>query len=186
MSKHTTLDVRVSHVRRVTATTSQIVTANGVVYKTSPRGTANRDAALYEPMRPDLVKSARLTLTAGGYVSEIGAGVALKAGEELRTDEEWAESRLRTLAPRGTVLTTIVRHVSQSGMQRAIQVVGVDGDRVPIDLTYYIACIGLWKIHPNHPGLKVNGAGMDMAYHVVHTLARRLYGDGYALDHRTI
>jgi hypothetical protein len=37
-----------------------------------------------------------------------------------------------------------------------------------------------------HDGLKVSGAGMDMAYHVVHSLASVLYGDGYALNHRAI
>lgn len=111
---------------------------------------------------------------------------------ETKAEREAAErraalGRLRIVFPEGSTVTTIVRHVSDSGMQRAIQIVGVDAEDGAIeDYTYLLIRAGLWKRHRNQPGVTVNGAGMDMGYHVVHTLARHLYGDGYALQHRSL
>lgn len=94
---------------------------------------------------------------------------------------------LQDFFPEGSTVYTVIRHTSQSGMQRAIQILAVDktyGDIV--DVSHYVAEAGLFSRHPKHPGLKVNGAGMDMAYHVAYTLARTLYGDGYALTQRAL
>lgn len=35
-----------------------------------------------------------------------------------------------------------------------------------------------------HNGIKVEGAGMDMGFHLVYSLSQRLFGDGYKLSHR--
>lgn len=92
---------------------------------------------------------------------------------------------LRSIFRPGSTVTTVVRHVSQSGMSRAIQVLGVYGGNVD-DLTYLVVAAGIGKRHPRHPGLMVKGAGMDMAWKVTYDLAHALYGDGYALNNRTL
>lgn len=108
-----------------------------------------------------------------------------KADRE-RAERDGALKRLRIVFPEGSTVTTIVRHVSDSGMH-AIQIVGVDPEDGAIeDYTYLLIRAGLWKRHRNQPGVTVNGCGMDMGYHVVHTLARHVYGDGYALKHRAL
>jgi hypothetical protein len=45
-----------------------------------------------------------------------------------------------------------------------------------------------WKFDQVHGGVKVDGAGMDMGFHLVYTLSQVLYGaqEGYALKQRWI
>ena len=49
---------------------------------------------------------------------------------------------------------------------------------------YYVEELELAKRHKHKPGLVVQGWGMDMGYHLAQNLAKALYGDGYALEHR--
>lgn len=89
---------------------------------------------------------------------------------------------LKKLFPKGSTVYTILRHVSASGMSRRISTVS------SLDLAgnpdYYIEQLGLAKRHKHKPGLVIEGCGMDMGYHLAHTLASALYGDGHALEHR--
>lgn len=104
---------------------------------------------------------------------------------ELTAEQARTRETLRGIFPKGSTVTTIVRHVSQSGMQRAIQVLGVYGGNVD-DVTYLVVAAGIGKRHPRQPGLKVDGMGMDMAWHTAYRIAEALYGDGYALNNRTL
>lgn len=89
---------------------------------------------------------------------------------------------LKKLFPKGSTVYTILRHVSASGTSRRISVIS------SLDLAanpdYYVEQLNLAKRHKHKPGLVIEGGGMDMGYHLAHTLARALYGDGYALHHR--
>ncbi len=85
---------------------------------------------------------------------------------------------LRKEFPIGGVVHTVLRHVSKSGMTRAISVVAVSGGE-SYDLSYRVARVLGYKIDPRWGGLKVGGSGMDMGYHVAYSLSRALYSDGF-------
>ena len=90
---------------------------------------------------------------------------------------------LRAWFPKGSTVYTILRHVSRSGMRRQIGVVAILG---PDDIRHpnYAVSTALGYRLSDGDGVIVYGAGMDMGFHLVHSLALKLYGDGYALNHR--
>ena len=90
----------------------------------------------------------------------------------------------------GDTVFTITDHVSQSGTTRHIRLVSLHDDKGG----------KIWPSHPNwmvgealgykvkrskmgNDCLVVSGGGMDMGYHVVDTLSRKLFGEGYKLQH---
>jgi hypothetical protein len=80
----------------------------------------------------------------------------------------------RTNLPRVYV---IQRHRSQSGMTRHLALyVNVDG--AMHDVTRYAATVLGWKLNADRDGIKVEGAGMDMHFHTVYVLGRKLYPKG--------
>jgi hypothetical protein len=88
----------------------------------------------------------------------------------------------RKLSP-GDTLYTILRHVSQSGMQRTISVVRAGNGEIE-SLDYLIARLGYtWKKSSTGYGIKVNGAGMDMGFHLVYGISSIVFEDGYAIKH---
>jgi hypothetical protein len=88
-----------------------------------------------------------------------------------------AIAKLRELLPPGSTVYTILRHVSRSGMSRSISAVVVeDGEPVVIDYLVRHA-LGLTFDRTNG-GLKVQGGGMDMGFHVVYSLSYALYPNG--------
>lgn len=106
----------------------------------------------------------------------------------LVTTESAAHARLAELLTPDTLVYTTLRHVSTSGMTRWITPwIIVDGK--PFDLSWLIVQAGWGKETRTHDGLKVEGCGMDMGFHLVYTLSRRLHGGpntdgGYALRHQ--
>jgi hypothetical protein len=94
------------------------------------------------------------------------------------TKAEVAEARemLTRLCPPGTKVYTVLRHVSRSGMLRHISLfVMHEGDIRPI--TWSAArVLGYPLASTGHHALKVGGAGMDMGFHVVHSLSYALHG----------
>ena len=104
------------------------------------------------------------------------------------TERDDAIAQLRQAFPVGSTVSTVVRHVSQSGMQRAIVVLAIDTDSGEIvNVSWQVARALGWSLHSKYDGVKVNGCGMDMAFHLVYTLSSVLHdGNGYALNVRNV
>lgn len=78
--------------------------------------------------------------------------------------------------------------VSSSGMSRKMRVFAIS-DGLLCNVTYNVGLVLGWPISDNKYGqrvIKVDGTGMDMAFHLVNCLAYALHNDGYALKHETI
>ncbi|HYE77817.1 MAG TPA: hypothetical protein VEI97_07515 [bacterium] len=108
--------------------------------------------------------------------------------------EEKAEAiaRLRELLPHGSRVYTVLRHVSSSGMSRRIDLYTIR-DNEPVFLTGYVGK-ALGYRHDRKGGLVVGGCGMDMGFHLVHSLSYAIHGmekhdakgderSGYTLRH---
>jgi len=97
-----------------------------------------------------------------------------------KTEINEAKTDLRALCPPGTTVYTIIRHVSQSGMQRAIDcyIFPGDYDRRPQWVGRLVAKATNTPWNEKHGGVKVNGCGMDMCYHLVNSLSYALHGYG--------
>jgi hypothetical protein len=95
-----------------------------------------------------------------------------------------AAARLREWLKPGDTVYCILRHKSASGMQRIIQLVKWDKEADRFLFLGYNAAAALgWTYSDSHEGVKVDGAGMDMGFHLVYTLAAVLFdGNGYALE----
>lgn len=90
-------------------------------------------------------------------------------------DESLAKLR-KGLSPRDSVYTCL-RNVSRSGMSRRITVHVVhDGEL--LDITWHVHNVTGFSMRDGQ--LIVNGCGMDMGFHVVYTLGRYLFPDGFA------
>lgn len=94
----------------------------------------------------------------------------------MMTETNWLEE-LRQMLPPGTTVHAIVRHVSRSGMSRSITLlIDREGDMFILD--WLLVKAGLGKLDQKHDGIKVQGCGMDMAFHLVYELGRTLYPNG--------
>jgi hypothetical protein len=104
-----------------------------------------------------------------------------------KAEREDAILKLREWLKPGDTVYTILRHVSRSGMQREIGIV-IFKDGVDLHPNYAVALAVNVRTNKDGDGVVVGGAGMDMGYHVVHTLSRVLWPDtarpGYDLTHR--
>lgn len=85
---------------------------------------------------------------------------------------------LRKMLSVGTTVYTILRHVSRSGMQRAISVMIVK-DNKPHDISYLVSKALGWKLHRKQYGVKVDGCGMDMGFHLVYSLSSVIFRNGF-------
>ena len=106
---------------------------------------------------------------------------------QAEQDRQEAITELRKIFPKGSTVGVIIRHVSRSGMQRTISVMTVKGEIRNVS-SLAARALGWSMNYGFHDGVKVNGAGMDMGFHLVYSLAQTLYGgrEGYALKHRQI
>jgi hypothetical protein len=95
-------------------------------------------------------------------------------------EKQEAIQRLQEVFKKGDTLFTQLEHVSRSGMMRHIKVRQLKNDR-PLDWTYLISKALDWKISDKTYGIKVGGCGMDMGFHLIYTLSRELFNDGYAI-----
>ena len=106
--------------------------------------------------------------------------------------------KLRNWFPKGSTVHCTVQSVSRSGMSRVISIQGYwrdENGKVALDektgepwqvFPNYAASLALdWPlVKGSRDGVKVSGCGMDMCFHLVHTLSSILYGDGCSLSHR--
>ena len=114
---------------------------------------------------------------------------SIKAQLRGITDQELAREELVkeyfSGAERATVYT-ILRRVSSSGMTRHISLKIAQGGEI-YDITYNVALALGEKLHSvdGFNTLKVNGAGMDMGFHLVYNLSSVLFAGqeraGYVL-----
>lgn len=103
------------------------------------------------------------------------------------TEKEQADAmeQLKVLFPEKSTVTTLVRHVSQSGTSRSISVLAIQDGAIE-DVSYLVRRVVERDLDRRHGGVKVSGAGMDMTFALVYDLAHKLYGNGYALNKRNI
>ncbi len=98
-------------------------------------------------------------------------------------------SYLKSMLNKDDIIHTQLCHVSQSGMTRHIKV-RLIRDNIPLDLSFHTSRALDWAMAKDkfgdRNGIRVGGCGMDMGFHMIYTLARVLYGDGYALKERYI
>jgi hypothetical protein len=102
--------------------------------------------------------------------------------KEKDLERERALKQLRTIARRtGYKFYCVLRHVSRSGMFRAISIYA-KGKEGLIWCDGYIARAGIFKMTKNRSyqdGLAVSGCGMDMGFHVVYEVSRTMYPKGF-------
>ncbi len=95
-----------------------------------------------------------------------------------------ATEALRGILKPGDRVYTVLRHVSASGMSRCISIkVCRDGTIGTLD-GMVARALG-YRTSPKHGGCIVTGAGMDMGFHLVYNLGRRLWPDGTPEPHGT-
>lgn len=107
------------------------------------------------------------------------------------TDQELAREELLKDYFNGESFTvyTILRKVSSSGMTRHISLKVAEGSNI-FDITYLVAKALGDKVSSvnGYNTIKVQGAGMDMGFHLVYSLSSVLYHGqdraGYVLSHR--
>jgi hypothetical protein len=94
---------------------------------------------------------------------------------------EWLQEMRAEIKP-GDTITTVLRGVSASGMSRHIDVYRfyVKDGKVRRDwLSPRVAAVCGFTFDDSKDCLKVKGCGMDMGYHVVYSLSRVLFTDGF-------
>ena len=105
--------------------------------------------------------------------------------KQATTERDESITRLREWIKPGDTVYTVLEHVSRSGMQREIRVLLA---RTADDGRIYF-------IHPNHAigkalgyrqgkrdGLIVGGCGKDMGFHIVYSLSRVLFPEGFGIE----
>lgn len=100
-----------------------------------------------------------------------------KEGERLLREQ--ARKQLRDLCPPGTMVYTSLKQVSRSRMSRQIDVFVTEGGSIR-DITGLVS-IAAGITQGKHGHLVVGGCGMDMGFHVVYSLGRALYPEGFKL-----
>lgn len=95
-----------------------------------------------------------------------------------RAERAEALDRLQRWLSPGDTVYCILRHVSRSGMQRTIQTVKLE-DGQPLYLGYNVARVIGASYDDKREGVKVDGCGMDMGFHIVYSLSRVLFPLGF-------
>lgn len=100
-------------------------------------------------------------------------------------EREEAVAALRAAIKPGDTVYTILRHVSRSGRQRVIDVYTIK-DNQPVCWSWTAAQACGFNYDRNHEGIKVGGCGMDMGFHLVYSMGRSLFPDGFAPSEKAI
>lgn len=87
-----------------------------------------------------------------------------------------AKQSLKRLIKPGSTVYTACTHVSRSGMMRYIKCYIVKKNEI-VNIDWYIERVTGYKSH-DYKGLKVQGCGMDMGFHLVYSLGRCLWPKG--------
>ena len=81
----------------------------------------------------------------------------------------------------GDIVYTNVVNVSRSGMSREITAY-VMRENCPVNISASVATVVGWTANRMTGAVKVGGCGMDMGFHLVYTLSRFLFPDGFKVD----
>ena len=100
-----------------------------------------------------------------------------------KQDTAHARERLGEMLTPGTTVYTTVNTVSRSGMSRTLRVF-VSKDNEIRDITWMVAALLGESIKEG--AVRVQGGGMDMGFHVVYSLGRKLFPEGFAPSERGI
>ena len=93
-----------------------------------------------------------------------------------KTEIAEAKANLRKWIKPGDTVHTILDHVSSSGMSRDIRVVLLrDGEATHPNYSVSVA-LGYPRAKRGD-GMRVGGCGMDMGFHIVHSLGYALFGE---------
>lgn len=92
---------------------------------------------------------------------------------QLQIDE--AKAQLRKWIKPGDTVHTILDHVSRSGMSRDIRVVLLKGGEA-LHPNYSVSIALGYTRASKGDGIRVGGCGMDMGFHIVHSLGYALFG----------
>lgn len=99
------------------------------------------------------------------------------------TERENAINRLREKLPRGTVIYTLLRHISTSGLTHWLDLYHVS-DNTLLRITWTVAQATGANYSRKHEAVRESGTGMDMGHAAVHYLSHILYGDEHALKQK--
>jgi len=94
-------------------------------------------------------------------------------------EKETNVERLRELLEGVDKVYCILRHVSRSKKNRVISLCIVKNNEIL--LIDHLAAPLLEGYDEKYNGLKADGRGMDMGFHLTHKLFQRVFGNGYAL-----
>lgn len=86
---------------------------------------------------------------------------------------------LRKWLKPGDTVYTVLDRVSRSGMSRDIRVVLLaceNGQAVDMHPNHAVACVLGYPRATRGDGMRVGGCGMDMGFHIVHSLGYALFG----------
>lgn len=96
----------------------------------------------------------------------------------MRAKERASQEAIKTLhnmgIKPGDTLKTLCVHVSRSGMMREIRVFSPDMR----DISAIAAAATGWTLW-KRGGVRVDGCGMDMGFHLVYTLSYLMFPDGF-------
>lgn len=98
----------------------------------------------------------------------------MKRQSPKQVEKENARKELLEILEPGDTVYCVLRHVSRSGMQREISFF-TEG---MLNLDWRMSTV-LDMRRGKRDGLVVGGCGMDMGFHVVYNLSRRLFPDGF-------
>jgi hypothetical protein len=93
-------------------------------------------------------------------------------------DRDEAIDKLRERINPGDTIYTVMRHVSRSGMMRAIDVYEMH-EGAPHRISYPVAQAAGLTYSRKHEAVRMDGAGMDMGFALVYELSWVLFRDGF-------
>ena len=95
-----------------------------------------------------------------------------------KAEIEKATNELKAILKPGDTIHTILRHVSRSGMSRSISLFVIKKNE-RLDITYWASRVLEDRIDQKNYGIVTTGCGMDMGFHLVYNLSRRLFPKGF-------
>lgn len=105
----------------------------------------------------------------------------IKDAERYQAADELRE--LFNLKPGATVAVSL-KHVSRSGMTRDIAVYLNGADGVPANVSNRVAAAIGATYNDDIGAVRVGGTGMDMGFHIVYSLSRVVFRDGFRCSGR--